>query len=95
MEFDFSTIMSIVVAIIGAAAGIWKTFDAAFWKNIAVQSFELVEVVKTAKEESSPGGATLTLEERALIGDEALDIAIPLWDKFATKLTTKTVTTTK
>ena len=86
---DLELIMSIVVGVLGLVAGVWKTFDANFWKGIAVESFELVEVVKDAKGKDSPGGKTLTLEERAKIGDEAMDVAIPLWDKFGSKLKKK------
>jgi len=86
---DIELISSITLGIIGFAAGIWKHFDAEFWKQIAVDSFELTEAVKNAKDEKSPGGKELTLEERAKIGDEAMDIAIPLWDKFEGKLKKK------
>jgi hypothetical protein len=82
---DLELILSLVAGAIGLAAGIWKKIDADFWKKIAAESFELVEVVKAAQDENSPGGKELTIEEKAKIGEEALDVAIPLWDKFAKK----------
>ena len=86
MELD---LLSIVLAVIGAVAAIWKAFDANFWKKIAKEAFEVVDVVKKATDEKSPGGKELTLEEKAEIGEESMDVIVPLWDKLAKKLKKK------
>ena len=88
MEID---IIALIGGAIGLVAAIWKGLDANFWKGQAKEIFEVIDTYKKATDESSPGGKKLTLEEKAKIGEESMDVIIPIWDKLAKKFNKKEV----
>ena len=83
MEFD---VLGILMAIIGAIAAIWKTFDAKFWKKMAKEGVDVALEIQKSKDEKSPGGKEITEEEYSAIGKQAIELVAPIIKKVEGKL---------